>query len=38
VGEFEIVVGVPAKKVKDRSKKILKVESEYLKSIRNENK
>jgi galactoside O-acetyltransferase len=38
VGEFEIVVGVPAKKVKDRSKKILEVESEYLKSIRNENK
>jgi galactoside O-acetyltransferase len=38
VGEFEIVVGVPAKKIKDRSKKILEIESEYLKSIRNENK
>jgi galactoside O-acetyltransferase len=38
VGEFEIVVGIPAKKVKNRNKKILEVESEYLKAIRNENK
>jgi galactoside O-acetyltransferase len=38
VGEFEIVVGIPAKKVKNRNRKILEVESEYLKAIRNENK
>jgi galactoside O-acetyltransferase len=38
VGEFEIVVGIPAKKVKNRNKKILEIESEYLKAIRNANK
>ena len=30
VEEFEIVVGIPAKKVKDRSKKILETELKYL--------
>jgi len=30
VEEFEIVVGVPAKKVKDRSRKILEIEKKYL--------
>jgi galactoside O-acetyltransferase len=38
VGEFEIVVGIPAKKVKDRKRKILEMELKYLKSISNENK
>jgi serine acetyltransferase len=33
VGEFEIVVGIPAKKVKDRSKTILQSELKYLKTI-----
>jgi galactoside O-acetyltransferase len=38
VNEFEIVVGIPAKKVKDRSRKILETELKYLKTISNENK
>lgn len=38
VGEFEIVVGIPAKKVKDRKRKILEMELKYLQSIRHENK
>jgi serine acetyltransferase len=33
VGEFEIVVGIPAKKVKDRKRKLLDVELKYLESI-----
>lgn len=38
VEQFEIVVGIPAKKVKDRSRKILETELKYLKTISNENK
>lgn len=38
VGEFDIVVGIPAKKVKDRKRKILEIESKYLQSIGYENK
>jgi acetyltransferase-like isoleucine patch superfamily enzyme len=38
VEEFEIVVGTPAKKVKDRSKNILDVELKYLETIEYENK
>jgi galactoside O-acetyltransferase len=38
VGEFEIVVGIPAIKVKDRKRKILEMELKYLESISNENK
>jgi galactoside O-acetyltransferase len=33
IGEFEIVVGVPAKKVKDRSRKMLETELKYLQTI-----
>ena len=38
VGEFDIVVGIPAKKVKDRKRKILEIELEFLEKNRNENK
>jgi galactoside O-acetyltransferase len=38
VGEFEIVVGIPARKVKDRKRKLLEIELKYLESIINENK
>ena len=38
IEEFEIVAGIPAKKIKNRNKKILKIESEYLKFIKDENK
>jgi acetyltransferase-like isoleucine patch superfamily enzyme len=33
VEEFEIVVGVPAKKVKNRSKKLIEIELKYLQTI-----
>lgn len=33
VGEFEIVAGIPAKKIKDRSKTMLQIELKYLKLI-----
>ncbi|CAB4143355.1 WbbJ Acetyltransferase (isoleucine patch superfamily) [uncultured Caudovirales phage] len=36
VGEFEIVAGVPAKKMKDRKRQILEVELKYLQYITNE--
>lgn len=38
VNEFEIVVGIPAKKIKDRDRKILEMELKYLESITYENK
>lgn len=38
VDEFDIVVGIPAKKVKDRKRKILEMEIKYLQSIGYENK
>lgn len=38
VNEFEIVVGIPAKKIKDRDRKILEMELKYLESIAYENK
>ena len=38
VGEFDIVVGIPAKKVKNRNKKIIEMESKYLQSIGYEDK
>jgi galactoside O-acetyltransferase len=38
VGEFDIVVGIPAKKVKNRKTKILEMETKYLQSIGYENK
>ena len=38
VEEFEIVVGIPAKKVKDRSRKMLETELKYIEMIKYENK
>lgn len=38
VGEFDIVAGIPAKKVKDRKRKITQIELEFLEKNKNENK